>query len=405
MKKSIIALILVVALFALAAVGCSAPATQAPTSAAPQGSAAATSQAPATSTAAGTGGTIKIGGLAPLTGEVSVYGIAANNGAKLAFEEAGTSVLNSAIEYICYDEKGDPTEAVNAYNKLVESDKVVAIVGDVTSTPTIAVAQKAVQDKIPMISPTGTAAAITEAGANIFRACFIDPFQGEIMASYASKKLSAKTAAILYNVSDDYSIGLTEAFEATAKELGIEVVSKEGYTKGDVDFKTQLTTISGKAPDVLFVPVYYQDLALIAVQAKDVGITATMLGADGWDGVLDKIDASNVSALDGTYFCNHYSAESNDPALQAFVAKYKQTYGEEANAFAALGYDAAGMLLQAIKTAGSTDADAIVAALTTIEYKGVTGNIKLDENRNPIKSAAINTIEGGVCKFVEYYDK
>ncbi|WP_195984658.1 ABC transporter substrate-binding protein [Clostridium sp. D33t1_170424_F3] len=352
-------------------------------------------------------GDIKIGGLAPLTGDVSVYGIAVDNGVQMAIHELNSNggILGRDINYIVYDEKGDATEAVNAYNKLVQSDKVVAIIGDVTSKPTLAVAQQAVKDKIPMITASGTAENITATGENIFRACFIDPFQGELMASYAAKKLGKKTAAVIYDISDDYSKGLYESFEASAKDLGLEVVQVEGYSKGTVDFKAQLTNIKSKNPDVIFLPVYYQDVALIAVQAKELGITAQFLGADGWDGVTGQVDASNMDAVNGAYFCSQYSAQSDDPKMQEFLKKYKELYGNEASQFAVLGYDAMMMLAQAITNAGSTDSAAVTKALAEIDFTGLTGHMVFDENRNPIKSAAITQIQDGAYQFVEYYEK
>ena len=392
MKKRFLAMVLAAAMMLTAMVGCGNGNTQ-------DGGNA--------NNAGATGDTIKIGGLAPLTGDVSVYGVAVDNGVKMAVEEinADGGVLGKQIEYIVYDEKGDATEAVNAYNKLVQSDNVVAIVGDVTSKPTLAVAQQAAKDKIQLITASGTAENITQAGENIFRACFIDPFQGELMASYASKKLEKKTAAIIYNISDDYSKGLYEAFEAAAGDLGIEVVQVEGYGKGTVDFKAQLTNIKSKNPDVIFLPVYYQDVALIAVQAKELGIEAQFLGADGWDGVIGQVDESNMDAVNGAYFCSQYSAQSDDPNLQAFLSKYKETYGMDASQFAVLGYDAMKMLAQAISEAGSTDSAAITSAMAAIDFTGLTGHMTFDENRNPVKSAAITQIDNGEYKFIEYYEK
>ena len=392
MKKRFLGMVLAAAMMLTAMVGCGNGNTQ-------DGGNA--------NNAGATGDTIKIGGLAPLTGDVSVYGVAVDNGVKMAVEEinADGGVLGKQIEYIVYDEKGDATEAVNAYNKLVQSDNVVAIVGDVTSKPTLAVAQQAAKDKIPLITASGTAENITQAGENIFRACFIDPFQGELMASYASKKLEKKTAAIIYNISDDYSKGLYEAFEAVAGDLGIEVVQVEGYGKGTVDFKAQLTNIKSKNPDVIFLPVYYQDVALIAVQAKELGIEAQFLGADGWDGVIGQVDESNMDAVNGAYFCSQYSAQSDDPNLQAFLSKYKETYGMDASQFAVLGYDAMKMLAQAISEAGSTDSAAITSAMAAIDFTGLTGHMTFDENRNPVKSAAITQIDNGEYKFIEYYEK
>ncbi len=392
MKKRLLAAVLAAVMLAASATGCA------------QG---ANTQSAAGSAAAATGETIKIGGLAPLTGNVSVYGIATNNGVKLAVDSINKAggVLGKQIEYVSYDEKGDAIEAVNAYNKLVQDDKVVALVGDVTSKPTIAVAQKAVKDGLPMITATGTAADITKAGDNIFRACFIDPFQGELMAAYAAKKLNAKTAAIIYDNGDDYSTGVANAFEAAAKEAGMTITNKEAYQSGSVDFKSQLTKIKAGNPDVVMVPVYYSDVALIAVQAKDVGLNAKLLGADGWDGVLEKIDKSNLDAVKDCYFCSQYSAESTDPDLQAFLKKYKETYNTDANMFAVLGYDAMGMMAAAIKKAGSTDSDKIVAAMKGLEYKGLTGNTTFDENRNPVREAVITTIADGKYKFVENFKK
>lgn len=355
----------------------------------------------------GSGDTIKIGGLAPLSGNVSVYGIATNNGVQMAVDAANKNggVLGKQIQYICYDEKGDATEAVNAYNKLVQNDQVVALVGDVTSTPCLAVAQEAAKDNLPMISATATTADVTKKGENIFRACFTDPYQGKVMAQYAAKKLNAKTAAILYNIADDYSLGVAEAFESEAKAAGISVVEKQGYQTNDVDFKSQLQSIKSKNPDVLFIPVYYQDVALISVQAKQLGITSTLMGVDGWDGVLDKIDKSNVDAVDGAYFCSQYSSESTDANVQNFIKEYKEKYKAEPNMFAVLGYDAMNMMIQSIKTAGTTDSDKVIDAMKGISFKGLTGNITFDAERNPVKSAVINTIQDGAYKFVEYFDE
>ncbi len=349
--------------------------------------------------------TIKIGGLAPLTGNLSIYGIATDNGIKMAIEEINEAggVLGKKIDYVVYDEKGDATEAVNAYNKLIQSDKIEALIGDVTSGPSIAVAQQAVKDGIPMITATGTAADITKAGENVFRVCFIDPYQGETMADYAVKKLNAKTAAILYNTSDDYSVGLTESFEKTAKELNLNVVAKESYAKGDVDFKSQLTKIAGQNPDVLFIPVYYEDVALIVQQAKSAGLTAQLLGADGWDGVLDKVDDKSV--LEGALYCSGFSVQSKDEKVQEFIKKYTDKYGEAPKGFSAQGYDAAYLLVQAIKEAGSTDKAAVVDAIKNISFEGVTGKIVFDEERNPIKGVVINKLTGGNVEYVESYEK
>lgn len=353
-----------------------------------------------------TGDEIVIGGLAPLTGSVSVYGIATNNGVQMAFDEinAAGGVLGKQIKYICEDEKGDATEATNAYRKLVDRDKVVAIIGDVTSKPAAAVAQASVADNIPIVTATATALNVTEAGKNVFRVCFTDPEQGEIMANYA-QKLGKKTAAVIYDTSDDYSKGLRDSFKATAEELDITVVADEGFAKGAVDFRPQLTNIKAKNPEVLFVPTYYEQAALIAVQAKEIGLSTQIVGADGWDGVIGKVDKSNLDAVNGAYYCSQYTAESTDERVQAFIKNYKEKFGEEPNQFSVLGYDAAYMMAEAIKNAGSTEKQAIIDALTVMEYNGLTGQMHFDENRNVVKEAIIIRIDNGAYKFVENFSK
>lgn len=348
--------------------------------------------------------TIRIGGLAPLTGDAASYGVAVNNAIQMAVEDinANGGIDGKQIEYIYYDEKGDTTEATNAYNKLVQDDKVVAIIGDVTTKPTLAVAQTSQQDNIPIITATATAAEVTLTGPNIFRACFTDPFQGELMASYASEKLGATKVAVLSDMADDYSSGIAEAFVAKAEELGMQVVADEKYQDGDVDFKSQLTNIKGQNPDVLFLPVYYEDLRLISAQAKEVGVTAQLCGADGWDSVLT--DNFDSSVLNGGVFCSQYSTESTDERVQNFISAYKEKYEMDPNMFAVLAYDATNMMAQAISDAGSTDSQAIIDAMAALEYDGLTGHMTFDEDRNPQKSAVIVSIQDDAYKFVENYD-
>lgn len=348
--------------------------------------------------------TIRIGGLAPLTGDAASYGVAVNNAIQMAVEDinANGGIDGKQIEYIYYDEKGDTTEATNAYNKLVQDDKVVAIIGDVTTKPTLAVAQTSQQDNIPIITATATAAEVTLTGPNIFRACFTDPFQGELMASYASEKLGATKVAVLSDMADDYSSGIAEAFVAKAEELGMQVVADEKYQDGDVDFKSQLTNIKSQNPDVLFLPVYYEDLRLISAQAKEVGVTAQLCGADGWDSVLT--DNFDSSVLDGGVFCSQYSTESTDERVQSFISAYKEKYEMDPNMFAVLAYDATNMMAQAISDAGSTDSQAIIDAMAALEYDGLTGHMTFDEDRNPQKSAVIVSIQDNAYKFVENYD-
>lgn len=363
------------------------------------GSAPAGSAAPADS-AVPAGDTIKLGVLAPLTGEVSVYGVATKNGIQLAVDEinAAGGVLGKQIDLMIEDEKGDVSEAVNGYNKLV-SKGMVALMGDVTSKPTMAVAELAAADNLPMITATGTALPITTYGPNVFRTCFTDPFQGRILAKFAAENLKAKSVAIIYNTSDDYSTGLVAAFEEMAASKGVTVVAKEGYGGDDKDFKSQLSNIVKAKPEALFVPDYYTKVALIATQAREVGFEGPMLGADGWDGVLGTLDDSNKAAVDGCYISNHYSAQDTDPKVAGFVKAFTEKYGETPNAFAALGYDTAYMMSQAITAAGSTDPQAIVDAIKAITFDGVTGNITFDENNNPIKDATILKFMDGAANF------
>ncbi|HJD24387.1 MAG TPA: ABC transporter substrate-binding protein [Firmicutes bacterium] len=352
------------------------------------------------------GDTIKIGGLAPLTGDLSQYGVAVNNAVLMAVDDINKNggVLGKQIEYLPEDEKGDVTEAINAYNKLV-SEGVVAIVGDVTSAPSKAVAQKANDDGMPIITASGTDAEITLTGEYAYRACFIDPYQGMLMATYASKELGAKTAAILYDSGDSYSTGIADAFEETAKELGMTVTNKEGYAHSSTDFNAQLTKIKASNPDVLMLPVYYSDVVLILKQAKQQGLDCQFLGADGWDGVVPQLngDDSINDLLAKSYFCSQYSASSDDPDLQAFLTTYKEKYGIDANMFAVLGYDAMHILADAIERAGSTDAEAIIQAMSETNYSGLTGTTTFDENRNPVREAVITTFEDGAYKVLETY--
>lgn len=343
---------------------------------------------------------IKVGGLGPLTGPLAIYGVTATNGTKLAFEEinAAGGVLGKKMEFVLFDEKGDSTEAVTAYNRLVD-EGVVALIGDITSKPSLAVAEIAAQDKLPMITPTGTQFNITEAGPNIFRVCFTDPYQGVVLANFAQQKLNAKTAAVMVNNSSDYSDGIANSFIQQAEKLGITVVAKEGYAEGDKDFKAQLTKIAPTNPDVLVVPEYYEQAALIATQAREVGITATFVGPDGWDGVAKALDKSAYGAIENSYFTNHYSVEDTSERVQNFIKAYKAKYNEDPSAFSALSYDAAYIVKESIEKAGSTDKEAITKAMKEINYNGVTGQLTFDEKNNPVKAVTIIRIEDGNYRF------
>lgn len=343
---------------------------------------------------------IKLGGIIPKTGDVAVYGNTAENGIKLALEEikANGGIMGKEVEYVSYDDKGDPTEAVNIYGKLID-EGVNAIVGAITSKPTLAVAEMAAADGIPMITPTGTQANITEGKANVFRTCFTDPYQGVLLANFAVDSLKAKTAAVLRNTSSDYSNGIADQFVKTAKEKGLEIVADEGYSDTDNDFKAQLTNINGKAPDVLLIPDYYEKDALITVQARQVGFAGTFLGGDGWDGIVKTLDASNHKDIEGSYFTNHFSVKDSSEKVQSFVKAYSEKYGEDPSAFSALGYDAVFMLKDAFEGAKSTDFAKVTEAMKGLKFDGITGSLTFDENNNPVKAGTIIKIVNGEYTF------
>lgn len=396
MKKVLsTALAAALVLASLTACGNSAPSSSA-SGAAPSGSASGSAPAPAAPVA----DKILIGGLAPLTGEVAVYGTSSSNGTKMAFEEinAAGGILGKQVEFILLDEKGDSVEAINGFNKLV-GENVVAVIGDVTSKPSIAVAEAAAAVNMPMVTPTASHPDVTTAGDNVFRVCFTDPLQGRTMAAFAAENLKAKKVAIMYNTSDDYSQGVAAAYKAEAEKLGLVVTNNEGYSNDDADFKAQLTNIAKNSPDVLFVPDYYAKAALISTQAKEVGLTAVLTGADGWDGVIGSVDAGNLSAVENSYFCSHYSTEDQSEVVQGFIKSYTEKYGQAPDSFAALGYDAAKVVAAAIEKAGSTDKDAMKKALTETNLDCVTGTITFDADGNPVKSLAIIKITDGKYTF------
>ena len=360
--------------------------------------------------------TIKVGVLAPLTGGVAEYGNAVNNGVVMFVEElnAKGGINGKQVELVIYDEEGDPVKAVTGYNYLMDQE-VVAIIGDVTTAPTVAVVAESQADGTPMITASATAKSVTcqlnDDGTvaavydNMFRSCFIDPFQGSKMAAFAKEQMGAGTAAILYNTGSDYSVGLTKAFEATAAEQGLEVVAVESYADGAVDFQSQLTNSAAKAPDVLFVPDYYSVIALVAQQAQSAGVKATMLGADGWDSVLGVV--TDAALLEGAYYCSGYSTEDTREEVQTFVANFKAKYDTDPDMFAAQGYDAAMIMAAAIEKAEASGAkagsdeyrQAIIDALKATDMDCVTGHVTFNEYNNPEKTAAIINITGGAAKY------
>lgn len=330
---------------------------------------------------------IKIGGIFPLSGAVAVYGVECKNGIDLAIEEinAAGGINGKNVVLISEDDEGNPDKTVNAYQKLTSKDGCKLIIGSLTSGCTQAITNRAQAQKVVQIAPAATAPAITDAGDFIFRACFIDPFQGRVGGKFSAETLNAKTAAILYDTGNDYSVGLTENFEAAFVQAGGTIVAKEAYTTNDKDFNAQLTKIKSANPDVVYLPDYYNVVALIAKQLRAQGIEAPIVGADGWDGILGN---SSAEVLNG-FYSNHYATDSTDPAVQTFVKKFNDKYSKDPNSFAALGYDAVYILKDAIEAAGSADSVAVKEALKATDGDYVTGHLTFDEKRNPIKSAVM----------------
>ena len=345
------------------------------------------------------GNVIKIGSINAITGEAASYGASTKNGAALAFKEANASggVLGKKIQVIYGDDKGDPSEGAVVYTKLIQQDRVAAIVGTTTSRSALAGAPICQEAGVPMITPTGTSEKVTAVGDFIFRGCFIDSFQGRIAAKYAAADLGRKTAGIIFDVGNDYSRGLAETFTSTFEENGGRVIVSEGHPSGAVDFKAQLTKIVQASPEIVYIPDYYNDVGLIAKQARELGYKGQFAGGDGWDSPeLAKIGGD---AVEGGIFTNHYSKDDTRPVVQQFVAKYKAEYGSEPDAFAVLAYDSANILIDAIKRAGSTDGAKIRDALASTRLDCITGTISYDENRNPVKAAVIVQIKGGAQSY------
>lgn len=331
--------------------------------------------------------TIKVGGIAPLSGAVAVYGVECKNGIDLAIEEinAAGGIDGKALEFVCEDDEGSPDKTVNAFKKLIAKDGVKFVIGSLTSGCTQAVTTLSQASKVLQIAPAATAPAITDAGNYVFRACFIDPFQGTVGGKFAYNNIGARKAAILYDAGNDYSVGLYENFIASFKSLGGEVVAAESYATGDKDFNAQLTKIKNANPDVVYLPDYYGTVALIAKQLRAQGIKAPLVGGDGWDGLTGN---AGEEVLNG-FYSNHYADDSTEPAVQNFVSAFKVKYGKAPNSFAALGYDSVYMLRDAIVKAGTTDVAKVRDALEATDGDYVTGHLTFDEKRNPVKSAVM----------------
>ena len=348
------------------------------------------------------GETIKVGEYASLTGSEATFGQSAHKGTQLAVDElnAHGGLLGRKVDLITEDNQSQAGQSATVVRKLISSDGVVAILGEVASSRSLEAAPICQQNKIPMISPSSTNPKVTETGDYIFRVCFIDPFQGTVMANFARKTLKLQNVAVLTDVKSDYSVGLAKFFKEGLVAGGGMIAVEQNYSGGDKDFNAQLTSIKAANPDGIFVPGYYTEVGLIALQAKQLGLTVPIFGGDGWES--SSLVPIGGAALEGDYFSTHFSPEDTSPAVQNFVKQYKQKFNETPDAMAALGYDSVMILADAMKKTGSTDGAKVRDALAAEkDFPGVTGNLTMDANRNASKPAVILAIKNGTFKYVE----
>ena len=346
--------------------------------------------------AGGSTGPIIVGYYGDLSGRTSNFGQSTKKGVEMAVDEINKAggINGRQIQILSEDDEGRPEKAATVVTKLIDQDRVVALIGEVASGNTLAAAPKAQSARVPMISPSSTNPAVTQVGDYISRVCFIDPFQGEVMAKFAANTLKAKTAAIMLDFNSPYSRGLTEFFEASFKKLGGQVVDQQSYTQGDRDYKGQLTAIRSRNPDVIYIPGYYGEVGVIAKQAQQLDIKTPLLGGDGWDAV--QLWELGGNALNNSYISNHYSVDDPSPAIQKFVSDFKARNGSAPDALAALGYDAMRVLADAIKRAGTTEGPQLRDAINaTKDFPGVTGTISIDKDRNAVKPAVVLKLEDG----------
>ncbi|HEY7114119.1 MAG TPA: ABC transporter substrate-binding protein [Thermoanaerobaculia bacterium] len=350
----------------------------------------------------GSGDEIPVGEYGSLTGTTATFGQSTDNAVKMAFEEinAAGGVLGKKLKLYVEDDQSKPEEAATAATKLVNQNHVVALIGEVASSRSLAAAPIAQAAQVPMVSPSSTNPRVTQVGDYIFRVCLIDPFQGAVMAKFAHDSLKLKRVAILVDVRNDYSVGLQTFFRQRFKQLGGEIVAEQSYSEGDSDFHAQLTQIKAANPEGIYVPGYYTEVGTIARQARELGITAPLMGGDGWDS--PKLWEIGGEAMNGCYFSNHYSTDDPSPVVQKFVTEYKKRYGKLPDALAALGYDAAKILADAMTRAGSTDGTKVRDALAqTKDFVGVTGTITINKERNAVKPAVILKVDNGKYALVE----
>jgi len=343
---------------------------------------------------------IRLGVVGSLTGPNATFGNSTKNGVDLAVEQANQKggVLGRKVKAIHLDDQGRPEEAKTAVQKLIMQDKVDTVIGEVASSLSLAMAPVAQRAHVVMISPSSTNPAVTEIGDYIFRVCFIDPFQGFVMAKFAKENLKLGSVAILRDVRNDYSVGLANVFSEEFKKMGGTIVADESYSQGDTDYKATLTKIRAAGPQAIYVPGYYTEVGQIARQARELQIEVPLLGGDGWDS--DKLFEGGGKAIEGSYFSNHYSVDDPRPSIQKFVADYRAKFNETPDALAALGYEAAAVALGAMTAAGTTEPQKMRDALAkTKDFAGVTGQITLNAARNAEKPAVVIQIKDGKRAF------
>ncbi|MBX3357048.1 MAG: ABC transporter substrate-binding protein [Phycisphaeraceae bacterium] len=360
----------------------------------------ATNSPAAGSTAAGASAdTFLVGHYASMTGSEATFGVSTDNGIRLAVSEqnAAGGVNGRQITLITYDNQGKPQESVTAVTRLIDQDHVVAVLGEVASSRSLAGAPVCQRKGVPMITPSSTNPDVTAVGNMISRVCFIDPFQGYVGAKFARENLKLSKAATLYNRAQAYSSGLNSNFIDSFKKLGGEVVSEQAYSDGDNDFSAQLTAIRQMGAEFIYVPGYYTEVVNIAKQARKLGLDVPLIGGDGWDSE----ELRNAgSSLNGCYFSNHYSQEDTRPEVQEFVKRYQAEYGKVPDGLAALGYDSVRLLFDAAARAQSlSGADLARAINSTKGFKGVTGTITIDAKRNATKDAVVLEVVDGVPKY------
>jgi branched-chain amino acid transport system substrate-binding protein len=348
--------------------------------------------------------TIKVGEYASLTGKEATFGTSSHEGTALAVEQinAAGGVLGKQLDLIYEDDRSVPGEAATIAKKLINSNNVVALLGEVASGRSLEAAPIAQANRVPMISPSSTNPKVTQVGDYIFRVCFTDPFQGKLLADFARNSLKVQKVAIFSDVAAPYSVGLAQFFRDPFVAAGGTVVSEQKYTGGDKDFKAQLTVIKNASPDAIMVPGYYTDVGLIVAQARQLGITVPIFGGDGWE-APELIQIAGADALKDTYYSTHFSPQSTDPAAQKFVAAYEAKYGGKVpDAMAALGYDSAMVLVDAIRRAGTTAEPALRDAIAATQgFMGATGATTLDANRDASKPAVIITVKDGKFQYLE----